>query len=79
MSEHLPEPPALPERAILEIAQVQLAIEDFIRQMDEDVEITSEEDRMILIYLMCLCYTRGWEDRFYAEHPDAPRIPEDDS
>lgn len=75
MSEHLPE---LPEKAILEIAQVQLAIEDIIRQLD-DVDFESEEDRTLTIYLLCLAYVRGWEDRFYFEHPDVPRISEHDS
>lgn len=72
MSEHLP------EHAILEIGKVQLAIAEIISQLD-DVEFESEEDRVIVILLLSTAYVQGWEDRFYFEHPDAPRLSDGDS
>lgn len=65
----------LPEDAILKIAEVQLRIEEIIREL-EDVDFETEEDRAIVITLLAMAFVKGWEERFYFEHPDAPRAPE---
>lgn len=59
--EHIPD---LPEDAILELAEIDLAIEDVLRSLDDclkDMEI-EEIDRSLIIHHVRMAYITGFED-----------------
>lgn len=60
--EHIPD---LPDEAIIRIAEIDLAIEDTLRSLDEHFEGLGleEVDRAIIIHHVRLAYVQGWSDR----------------
>ena len=62
MSEHIPQ---LPPEVIIQIGEVDLAIEEVLRSLDEhldemDIDLT---DRSIILHHVRMAYIQGYQDR----------------
>lgn len=64
--------PDLPPEAIIQIGEVQLAIEQIIRELDDAVEFDDPNDRAIVIHLLSMSYIEGWVDRHNGKTLDNP-------
>lgn len=65
--EHIPD---LPAEAIFQIAEIDLAIEETLRSLDEHLEGLGleEVDRAIILHHVRLAYIKGYTDR----HDEGP-------
>lgn len=65
--EHIPD---VPPEVALQFAEIDLAIEEAIRELDDSLDFEDEIDRTLVLHLLRWAYIQGYTDR-HNEQADA--------